>query len=80
MNPGADLRERYRSLGHLGLIASFLAALAALLLRSSIIIHVIVGLVFVAFVIVHIAQRRRTTGKLATYCGAGRGCARSQIR
>jgi hypothetical protein len=58
-------REQYRWLGHLGLITSFLAALATLLLRSSIIIHVTVGLVFVAFVVVHIAQRRRTTGKLA---------------
>jgi hypothetical protein len=65
MNTNADVRERYRWLGHLGLIVSFLAALAALLLRSSITIHIIVGLVFVAFVIVHIAQRRRTTSKLA---------------
>ena len=61
-----DQREQYRWLGHLGLIVSFLAALATLLVRrSSIIIHVAVGLVFVAFVVVHIAQRRRTTGKLA---------------
>ena len=62
----ADQREQYRWLGHLGLIVSFLAALATLLVRrSSIIMHVAVGLVFVAFVVVHIAQRRRTTGKLA---------------
>ena len=61
----ADQREQYRWLGHLGLIVSFLAALATLLVRrSGIIIHVAVGLVFVAFVVVHIAQRRRTTGKL----------------
>ena len=60
-----DRRARYRWLGHLGLIASFLAALATLLVRSSIGIHVVTGLVFVAFVVVHIAQRRQTTGKLA---------------
>lgn len=61
-----DRRVQYRWLGHVGLIVSFLAALATLLVRrSGISIHIVTGLVFVAFVVVHIAQRRRTTGKLA---------------
>jgi hypothetical protein len=56
-------RQRTRWLVHVGLILSVTVSLffEPVLLM----VHIVVGLVFVAFVMVHLTQRRRTTGQLA---------------
>lgn len=50
-----------RWLVHLFLIAS---AVVSLVLEPILALHVIVGLVFVGFVVVHLLQRRKTSAKL----------------
>jgi hypothetical protein len=56
-----------RSLVHIGLLLTAAGALIALIYLSvSISIHAIIGLVFVALVVVHLVQRRRTIGRLAS--------------
>jgi len=62
----SDRQRRSRWIVHLGLIVSFAAALVSLLLfHGSRTPHIVLGLVFVALVLVHIGQRRRTVGRLA---------------
>jgi hypothetical protein len=53
-----------RWLVHVGLIATFVGALAALVGTTGTTLHILVGLVFVGVVVVHVLQRRRTTRKL----------------
>jgi len=56
-----------RTLIHLGLLMAGVGALIALVYLSvSVIIHVAIGLIFVALVAIHLVQRRRTIGRLAS--------------
>lgn len=60
-------RSRSRSLVHLGLILSAVAALATLqLLHVRVAFHTDVGLAFVGLVIVHLAQRRHRVGRMVS--------------
>jgi hypothetical protein len=54
-------RQTRRWLVHLGLIAT---AITSLTFEFILTLHIILGLAFVAFVIVHLAQRRRTSSRL----------------
>jgi hypothetical protein len=64
----SDARSRSRWWVHLTLVASFLLALVPLLLFSvndRVTIHVLIACFFLALVIVHLGQRRRTIARLA---------------
>src|ERR1700722_6391340 len=66
-----DRRTARRSLSrfavHLGLLCSAAAALGTLqLLHVRVAYHTVVGLVFVALVLVHLAQRPRTLARMFT--------------
>lgn len=64
MRPSAGEDQRAgvaRLLVHLALIAS---VSASLVVEPVIALHVAFGFLFVGFVVVHLAQRRRTTGRL----------------
>lgn len=63
---GTEWRARSRWAVHLGLLCTAAAALATLdLLHVRIAFHTDVGLAFVGFVVVHLAQRRRTVARMA---------------
>jgi hypothetical protein len=65
--PVARRRVRHRWLVHLGLIVTFAAApLSLLFTHHSMTIHIGLALAFFGLVCVHLTQRRRTTGRLAT--------------
>jgi hypothetical protein len=81
----SDRQTARRSLSrwavHLGLLGSAAAALGALdLLHVRIAIHTDVGLVFVALVVAHLAQRPRTLAGLATRTVQARTIAERAIR
>jgi hypothetical protein len=64
---GAVRGARSRFAVHLGLLGSAAAALGTLqLLHVRIAYHAVVGLVFVGLVLVHLVQRRRIIGRMAT--------------
>jgi len=70
-----------RSLIHLGLLVAGVGALIALVYLSvSVRIHVVLGLVFVALVGVHLVQRRKTIGRLASQFTRARGLAERGVR
>ena len=62
-NRRTSRRQRYRWLVHVGLILSVTVSL--FFKPVLLMVHIVVGLVFGALVIVHLAQRRRTTSRLA---------------
>jgi hypothetical protein len=69
-----EQRAHNRWLVHLGLLATFIAALASVTVyQTSLTIHIILGLAFVGLAAVHIAQRRQTVGRLATQLTHARG-------
>lgn len=81
----ADRQTARRSLSrwavHLGLLGSAAAALGTLyLLHVRIAIHTVVGLVFVALVVVHLAQRPRALARIATRTVQARTIAERAIR
>jgi hypothetical protein len=81
----ADRRTARRSLSrwavHLGLLCSAAAAIGTLqLLHVRIAIHTDVGLVFVALVVAHLAQRRQTLARMATQIVRARTFAERRIR
>jgi hypothetical protein len=81
----ADRQTARRSLSrwavHLGLLGSAAAALGTLdLLHVRIAIHTDVGLLFVALVVVHLAQRPRALARLATRTVQARTIAERAIR
>jgi len=85
LKQAADRQAARRSLSrwavHLGLLASAAAALGTLyLLHVRIAIHTDVGLVFVALVVVHLAQRPRALARLATRIVRARTIAERAIR
>jgi hypothetical protein len=57
-------RAQARWLVHVGLIATFVGTLAALVGTTGTTLHILIGLVFFGFVVVHVAQRSRTTRNL----------------
>ncbi len=60
-------RARTRVAVHIGLLVSAAAALVTLqLLHVDQTYHLVVGLAFVGLVVIHLAQRRRTVGRLAS--------------
>jgi hypothetical protein len=60
-------RARSRFAVHLGLLCSAAAALGTLqLLHVRDTYHIVVGIAFVGLVLVHLVQRRRTVGRMAT--------------
>ncbi|MCU1491407.1 MAG: hypothetical protein JWM85_2812, partial [Acidimicrobiaceae bacterium] len=72
---------RARGLIHLGLLltaAGALGTLAILYIRNA--IHADVGLVFVALVIVHLVQRRRTVGRMMSQLARARSFAERRTR
>jgi hypothetical protein len=71
VGPSTDRRTARRALSrfavHLGLLGTAAAALVTLqLLHVRVALHADVGLVFVGFVVLHLAQRRRTLARMAT--------------
>jgi hypothetical protein len=65
--PVARRRVRNRWLVHVWLVATFIAAPVSLLFtHRSMTIHIGLALAFFGLVCLHIAQRRRTVGRLAT--------------
>jgi len=67
---GTARRALSRWMVHLGLLVSAAAALGTLqLLHVRVAYHTVVGLVFVALVVVHLAQRRRTLARMASQLG-----------
>jgi protein-S-isoprenylcysteine O-methyltransferase Ste14 len=54
--------QQRRWLVHLGLI---LTVITSLMFEFVLTIHIVLGLVFSAFVVIHLVQRRRTTSRLA---------------
>jgi hypothetical protein len=72
---------RGRGLVHLGLlltVAGALATLTILYIRNA--IHADIGLVFVGLVVVHLAQRRRTVGRMMSHLGRAKSFAERRIR
>jgi hypothetical protein len=57
-------RSQTRWLVHLGLIATFVGTLAALVGTTGTTLHIVIGLAFFALVVVHVGQRRRTAQSL----------------
>ena len=85
LKQSADHQTARRSLSrwavHLGLLGSAAAALGTLdLLHVRIAIHTDVGLVFVALVVVHLAQRPRALARIATRTVQARTIAERAIR
>jgi hypothetical protein len=83
--PSADRRPVWRARSrfavHLGLLGSAAAALATLqLLHVRVAYHTIVGLVFVGLVVVHLAQRRQTIGRMATQVARARRLVDRRLR
>ena len=77
----AAWRLRSRWVVHLGLLCSAAAALGTLqLLHVRIAYHTDVGLVFVGLVVVHLFQRRRTLGRMATKLVRARSFVERRIR
>ena len=61
----AGRRQHARWIVHVALMGTFAAALVALLTnRSSIGVHIVLGLSFTAMVMVHLVQRQRTVRRL----------------
>ena len=60
----APTRAQARWFVHVGLIATFVGALAALVGTTGTRVHILVGLAFGGLVLVHVGQRRRTTARL----------------
>ena len=57
-------RAQTRWLVHAWLIATFVGAVGALVVTRGITVHILIGLAFAGLVVVHVAQRRHTTGRL----------------
>lgn len=73
-------RSHYRWLIHLGLLISAIAALVTLAyMDAGIGLHAAVGLVFVAFVIVHLTQRRRTVSRLVAQLARARSLVEHKV-
>jgi hypothetical protein len=56
--------EQSRWVVHVALLGTFAGALVVLVLSQSIVLHILLGLAFGGFVVVHLAQRRRTVRRL----------------
>ena len=83
--PPAERRTTWsaqsRFVVHHGLLCSAAAALGTLqLLHVRVAYHTVVGLVFVGLVVVHLAQRRRTIGRMATRLVRARTFVERKIR
>jgi hypothetical protein len=73
--------SRSRPLVHSGLLIAAVGALVALAYLSvSVSIHAVVGLVFVAFVAVHLVQRRKTIGRLVAHAARVGGFVEKGVR
>jgi len=70
--------ERWRWWVHVALLATLVAAMVSLVFLShSITLHVVIGSLFLAFLVSHLAQRRRTVRKLLSQLlGGGRRAGR----